>query len=127
MEGKEKIRTSDRLLDLYSHMLIEIWEVVSALIGEAVLTLLFRLAIQKGGERDSFLNSIKVSEDGISLEEMIGKCQKLSPLEIHRGFQGLLNHLFNLFSALTEGVLSREIFPKVFPKLKEAERILSQK
>lgn len=127
MEGKEKIRTSDRLLELYSHMLIEIWEVVSALIGEAVLTLLFRLAIQKGGERDSFLNSIKVSEDGISLEEMIGKCQKLSPLEIHRGFQGLLNHLFNLFSALTEGVLSREIFPKVFPKLKEAERILSQK
>lgn len=126
IEEKERLWTSDRLLDLYSNLLKEIWEVVSALIGESVLTLLFRLAIQKAGEKYTFLNTLKVSEEGIWIEGF-GEYRSLAPLEIHRGFQGLINHLFNLFSALTEGVISREIFPKVFPKLREAERILSQK
>lgn len=126
IEEKERLWTSDRLLDLYSNLLKEIWEAVSALIGESVLTLLFRLAIQKAGEKYNFLNTLKVSEDGVWLEGF-GEYRSLAPLEIHRGFQGLINHLFNLFSALTEGVISREIFPKVFPKLREAERILSQK
>lgn len=126
IEEKERRWTSDRLLDLYSNLIKEIWEVVSALIGESVLTLLFRLAIQKAGEKYSFLNTLKISEEGVWIEGF-EEYRALAPIEIHRGFQGLINHLFNLFSALTEGVISREIFPKVFPKLREAERILSQK
>jgi hypothetical protein len=51
----------------------------------------------------------------------------IAPIEIHRGFQSLINHLFQLFSALAEGVISRELFPKVLPKVREAERIISQK
>ncbi len=126
IEEKEKFWTSDRLLDLYSNLLKEIWEVVSALIGESVLILLFRLAIQKAGEKYSFLNTLKVTEEGVWMEGF-GEFRTVPPLEIHRGFQALINHLFNLFSALAEGVISREVFPKVFPKLREAERILSQK
>ena len=42
-------------------------------------------------------------------------------------FQSLVNHLSHLFSALAEGVINKELFPKVFPKFKEAERIISQK
>lgn len=126
IEEKERLWTSDRLLDLYSNLLKEIWEGVSALIGESVLTLLFRLAIQKAGEKYSFLNTLKVTEEGVWIGGS-GEWRAISPSEIHRGFQGLINHLLNLFSALTEGVISREIFPKVFPKLREAERILSQK
>jgi hypothetical protein len=119
--------TSDLVLDLYSNLLMEIWEVVSALIGEAILELLFNLAIQKIGEKHSFLNSLKVSEEGISLDGVREVCRTIPPIDIHRGFQSLINHLFHLFSTLAEGVISREVFPKVFPKVREAERIISQK
>jgi len=119
--------TSELVLDLYSNLLLEVWEVVSALIGEAILGLLFNLSIKKIGEKYSFLNSLKVSEEGISMERIREDCRNLAPVEIHRGFQSLINHLLNLFSALTEGVISREVFPKVFPKVKEAERLVSQK
>ncbi len=126
-ENKGGKYTSDLVLDLYSNLLLEVWEVVSALIGEAILGLLFNLSIKKIGEKYSFLNSLKVSEEGISMERMREDCRNLAPVEIHRGFQSLINHLLNLFSALTEGVISREVFPKVFPKVKEAERLVSQK
>jgi hypothetical protein len=119
--------SSDLVLDLYSNLLTEIWEVVSALIGEAILAFLFTLAIRKLGEKHSFLNSLRVSEEGISLEKVREDCRTVAPVEIHRGFQSLVNHLSHLFSALAEGVINKELFPKVFPKFKEAERIISQK
>ncbi|PIV19975.1 MAG: hypothetical protein COZ69_04275 [Deltaproteobacteria bacterium CG_4_8_14_3_um_filter_45_9] len=119
--------SSDLVLDLYSNLLAEIWELVSALIGEAILAFLFNLAIRKLGEKHPFLNSLKVSEDGISLDGVREDCRTVAPVEIHRGFQSLINHLSHLFSALAEGVINKELFPKVFPKVKEAERIISQK
>jgi len=119
--------SSDLILDLYSNLLAEIWEVVSALIGEAILAFLFTLAIRKLGEKHPFLNSLKVSEEGVSLEEVREDYRTMAPVEIHRGFQSLVNHLSHLFSALAEGVINKELFPKVFPKFKEAERIISQK
>jgi hypothetical protein len=125
-EGKEKF-SSDRVLDLYANLTMEIWEIVSALIGEAILSFLFALAIRKIGEKYPFLNSLKVSEEGISLDEVRKDCRKLAPLEIHRGFQSLINQLSHLFSALTEGVINKELFPKVLPKVREAERMISQK
>lgn len=119
--------TSDLVLDLYASLLSEVWEVVSALIGEAILELLFNLSIKKIGEKYPFLNSLKVTEEGISMDKMREDSRTLAPAEIHHGFQSLINHLLNLFSALAEGVISREVFPKVFPKVREAERLISQK
>jgi hypothetical protein len=119
--------SSDLVLDLYSNLLTEVWDLVSALIGEAILAFLFTLAIRKLGEKYPFLISMKVSEDGISLDEVREDCRTVAPAEIHRGFQSLINHLSHLFSALAEGVINKELFPKVFPKVKEAERIISQK
>jgi hypothetical protein len=118
---------SDLVLDLYTNLLMEIWEDVSALIGEAILELLFTLAIRKLREKYPFLISLKVSEGGISLNGMREELRNIPPIEIHRGFQGLINHLSHLFSALAEGVINKELFPKVFPKFREAERIVSQK
>jgi hypothetical protein len=126
-EDKEGKWSTDLVLDLYSGLLMEIWEIVSALIGEAILALLFLSAIRKIGEKHPFLISLKVSEEGIALDRVKEEGQNLSPLEIHRGFQSLINHLFQLFSALAEGVINKELFPKVFPKVKEADRIISQK
>ena len=119
--------TSDLVLDLYANLLTEIWEVVSALIGETILELLFNLSIRKIGEKYPFLNSLKVSEEGLSLDGVREDSRSQPPIDIHRGFQSLINHLFHLFSTLAEGVISREVFPKVFPKVREAERIISQK
>jgi hypothetical protein len=119
--------SSDLVLDLYSNLLTEMWELVSALIGEAILAYLFTLAIRKIGEKYPFLNSIKVSEDGVSIEEVKQDYRTVAPVDIHRGFQSLINHLSQLFSALAEGVINKELFPMVFPKFKEAERIISQK
>jgi hypothetical protein len=126
-EDKEGKWSTDFILDLYSKLLMEIWEIVSALIGETILTLLFLSAIRKIGEKYPFLNSLKVSEEGITLDRLKEEGRNLSPLEIHRGFQNLINHLFQIFSALSEGVINKELFPKVFPKVKEAERIIFQK
>ncbi len=126
-EGKGRKGAADLILDLYSTLLIEIWEIVSALIGETILTLLFLSAIRKIGEKHSFLNSLKVSEEGIELDRVKEACQKLSPLEIHLGFQNLINLLFQLFSTMTDGVVNKELFPKAFPKFKEADRIISKK
>ena len=119
--------SSDLVLDLYSNLLTEMWDLVSALIGEAILAYLFTLAIRKIGEKYPFLNSIKVSEDGVSMEEVKQDYRTVAAVEIHRGFQSLINHLSQLFSALAEGVINKELFPRVFPKFKEADRIISQK
>lgn len=126
-EGREEKFSSDLVSDLYTNLLKEIWESVSALIGEAILALLFNLAIRKIGERYSFLNSLKVSEEGIVLEEVKKGCRNLPPAEIHRGFQSLINELSHLFSALTEGVITKELLPKVLPKVREAERMVFKK
>ncbi len=126
-EGKEEKFSSDLISDLYTNLLKEIWESVSALIGEATLTLLFNLAIRKIGEKYPFLNSLRVSEEGLALEEVKKGCRNLPPIEIHRGFQSLINELSHLFSALTEGVITKELLPKVLPKVREAERMVSKK
>ncbi len=126
-EDKKGACSSDLMLDIYSSLLLEIWEIVSELIGEAILELLFTLAIRNLGDKYPFLKSLRVSEEGISTDGMREVCRKVPPAEIHRGFQGFITHLFDLFSALAEGVVSRELFPKVFPKVREAERIISQK
>jgi hypothetical protein len=118
--------SSDLVLDLYSDLLRELWEIVSALIGEAILAFLFTLAIRKLGAKYPFLLSIKVSEEGLSWEKVKEDCRTVAPAEIHQGFQGLVNHLSHLFSTLADGVINKELFPKVFPKVKEAERIISQ-
>jgi hypothetical protein len=126
-EDKRGKWSSDLVLDLYSNLLAEIWELVSALIGEAILAFLVTLAVRKLGQKYPFLNGLMVSEDGISLDEMREDCRTVAPAEIHRGFQSLINQLSHLFSVLAEGVINKELFPKVFPKVKEAERIISQK
>ncbi len=118
--------SSDLVLDLYSDLLTELWEIVSALIGEAILAFLFTLAIRKLGEKHPFLLSLNVSEEGISWEKAKEDCRTVAPGQIHRGFQALINQLSHLFSALADGVINKELFPKVFPKVKEAERMISQ-
>jgi hypothetical protein len=126
-EDKEGKWSTDFILNLYLNLLVEIWEMVSALIGETVLALLFFSAIRKSGEKHPFLISLKVSEEGFGLNEIREKGKSLSSLEVHRGFQSLINHLFQLFSTLAEGVINKELFPKVIPKVKEADRIISLK
>lgn len=124
---KEDRWSSERVLEIYSTLLLEVWEIVSALIGEAVLTILLNLAIKKLEDKYRFLEKIKVSEEGISFEKLKEDCRNISAIQVHRGFQSLINNLINLFSILAEGVINKEIFPKIFPKVKEAERIVSQK
>ena len=126
-EGEKTVGSSDLVLNLYSSLLLEIWEVVSALIGEAILALLLASTVRRLGQKYPFLTLLKISEEGISWEDLRENSRGFYPTEIHRGLQSLITHLFNLFSALAEGVISRELFPKVFPKVREAERIISQK
>ncbi len=123
-EGREEKFVSDLISDLYANLLREIWENVSALIGEAILALLFRQAIGKIGEKYPFLNALKVSEEGLAAEEMKRACRNLPPAEIHRGFQSLINQLSHFFSMLTGGVITKELLPKVLPKVREAERMV---
>lgn len=124
---KEGRGRSELILDLYSNLLLELWEIVSALIGESILAFLFNLAIRKLEGKYPFLESLKVTEEGLFMDGLKEESQSLAPIEIHRGFQSLMNHLSQLFSTLADGVINKELFPKIFPKVKEAERIISQK
>jgi hypothetical protein len=126
-EGKEEKFSSVIILDLYANLMTEIWEIVSSLVGEDILGLLFTSAIRKIGEKYAFLESVGVSEEGLSFDEVRKECLNMAPAEIHRGFQSLINQLSHIFSALTEGVINKELLPKVLPKVREAERVISQK
>ncbi len=126
-EDKKIKLSTDLVLDLYANLLMEIWEIVSSLIGESILAFMFNLAVRKLKDRYSFLTFLKITEEGISWNRLREEGRSLSPIDLHRGFQSVINHLFHLFSELAEGVISRELFPKVFPKVKEAERILFPK
>jgi hypothetical protein len=124
---KKESLSSDLVMDLYSSLLVEVWAIVSELIGGAILALLFSVAIRNLGDKYSFLKSMEVTEDGLSMRQVREVCRRIPPAEVHRGFQSLITHLLDLSSALAEGVVSREILPKVFPKVREADRIISQK
>ncbi len=127
MKGDKKEDLSSNLvLDLYSSLLVEVWAIVSELIGEAILALLFTVAIRNLGEKYPFLKSVEVTEEGLSMHRVREVCRRIPPAEVHRGFQSLITHLLDLSSALAEGVVSREVLPKVFAMLREADRIISQ-
>ena len=126
VDHKEK-GSAELMVDLYSTLLLDIWEIVSELIGETILTLLLTLAIRNLRDKYPFLKFVNVSEEGISTDGMKEACRQMPPAEIHRGFQSFIAHLFDLFTALAEGVVTRELFPKVLPKVREAERVVSQK
>ena len=126
-EEKKGKLPSDLILDHYSKILKEIWEIVSALIGEAIVGLVFTSAIRKLEDKHPFLSRLQVSEEGVTLGSMREEGQEMAPVEIHRGFQSLITNLFDLFSALAEGVVSRELLPRVLPKVREAEKLISQK
>ncbi len=119
--------SSDLVMDLYSNLLVEVWAIVSELIGEAILALLFSVAIRKLGNKYSFLKSVEVTEEGFSMRQVREVCRRLPPADVHRGFQSLITEFIKLSSALAEGVVSRDILPKVLPKVREADRIISQK
>jgi hypothetical protein len=126
-EEKKSKWPSDLILDHYSKILKEIWDIVSALIGEAIVQLVFTSAIRKLEDKYPLLSRLQVSEEGVTLGAMREEGQKMAPVEIHRGFQSLITNLFDLFSALAEGVVSRELLPRVLPKVREAEKLISQK
>ena len=89
-EEKKVKWSSDLVLGFYSKLLMDIWEIVSALIGEAIVELLFNLAVRRLVEKHPFLSSVKVSEEGISLDGIRQGGQRLTPTELHRGFQRLM-------------------------------------
>jgi hypothetical protein len=126
-ENRQGNTPSDVILDLYSGLLLDVWKIASELIGEAILELLFSQTIRRISTKYPFIRSLAVTEEGISIERLADECRTLPPSEIHRGFHSFVTHLFSLFSVLAEGVVSRELFPKVFPRLKEAERRAAQK
>ncbi len=122
----EKTTLSLELLGLYSRLLNEIWGKVSELIGENLLAFLMLLTIERMSNKFSILRGIRVSEAGISLETLGNQCQNTPAVDIHRAFQGLVKNLFNVFTALTENIINRELFSTVLPKLREAEKMISR-
>jgi hypothetical protein len=125
MANKKTAGTLD-VIDFYSSLLSEIWAKVSELIGEGLLAFLIRLTIDHTADTFSILKEIRVSEAGISLETMRNQCGDTSPEDVHRAFQGFVKNLFNVFTAITENVINRELFSTVIPKLREAERMISR-
>ncbi|MFB0507935.1 MAG: hypothetical protein ACETWT_14490 [Thermodesulfobacteriota bacterium] len=123
---KKKTTVSLELIELYSTLLNEIWGKVSELIGESLLAFLMQLTIDRVSDKVSLLKGIRVSEAGISLEAIRDQSKDTSPEDIHRAFQGFVKNLFNAFTAITENVINRELFSTVIPKLREAEKMLSQ-
>ena len=123
---KKKTTANQNLIDLYSRLLNEIWGKVSELIGESLLAFLILLTIGRISDKFPILREIRVSEAGISLETIRKQFQDIPPEDVHRAFQGLVKNLFNVFTAITENVINRELFSTVLPKLREAEKMISR-
>ncbi len=68
-EDKKGKLSIDLVLDLYSNLLMEIWEIVSSLIGEAILSLLLNLAIRKLERQVSFLDFSEGHRGGHLMEQ----------------------------------------------------------
>jgi hypothetical protein len=126
-EEKKGKWPGDSILEHYSKLMGEIWEIVSALIGEAIVELVFLSVIRKLEDKHPFLSRLQVSEEGVTLGPAREDGLKMAPVEIHRVFQSLITNLVDVFSALAEGVVSRELLPRVLPKVREAEKLISQK
>jgi hypothetical protein len=124
--GKEKTATSPELIGLYSSLLNEIWGKASELIGESLLAFFILLTIDRMANKFSILRGIRVSEAGISLETMRNQYQDIPPEDVHRAFQGFIKNLFNVFTAISENIINRELFSTVLPKLREAEKMISR-
>ncbi len=122
---RKKKATNLELIDLYSALLNEIWGKVSELIGESLLAFLILLTIGRMSDKLPLLREIRISEDGISLESIRNQFQDTSPEDVHRAFQGFVKNLFNVFTAITENVINRELLSTVLPKLREAEKMIS--
>ena len=69
-EIEQKERSSELVLNLYSNLVLEIWEIASELIGEAILALLFSLTVRNLGDKYPFLKSLDVSKEKISINRM---------------------------------------------------------
>ena len=123
---KKKATANLDLIDLYSRLLNEIWGKVSELIGEGLLAFLILLTIGRISDKFPILREIRVFEAGISLETIKKQCQDIPPEDVHRAFQGLVKNLFNVFTAITENVINRELLSTVLPKLREAEKMISR-
>jgi hypothetical protein len=123
---KKKTTANLDLIDLYSRLLNEIWGKVSELIGESLLAFLILLTIGRISDKFPILREIRVSEDGISLETIRKQFQDIPPEDVHQAFQGLVKNLFNVFTAITENVINRELLSTVLPKLREAEKMISR-
>jgi hypothetical protein len=124
--GRKKTNVHLDLIDLYAGLLNEIWGRVSELIGEGLLEFLILLTIDRTSDKFSILKAIRVSEAGISLETVRKQCQDTPPEDVHRAFSGFIKNLFNVFTAITENVINRELFSTVLPKLREAEKMISR-
>ena len=124
--GSKKTNVNVDLIDLYSSLLNEIWGKVSELIGESLLEFLILLTIDRTPDKSLILRRIAVSEAGISLETVRNQCQDTPPEDVHRALQGFIKNLFNVFTAITENVINRELFSTVLPKLREAEKMISR-
>lgn len=123
---KKKTTANLNLIDLYSTLLNEIWGKASELIGENLLAFLILLTIDRISDKFPILRGIRVSEDGISLETIRKQFEDIPPEDVHRAFQGFVKNLFNVFTAITENVINRELFSTVLPKLREAEKMISR-
>jgi len=124
--GSKKTNVNVDLIDLYSSLLNEIWGKVSELIGESLLEFLILLTIDRTPDKSLILRRIAVSEAGISLETVRNQCQDTPLEDVHRALQGFTKNLFNVFTAITENVINRELFSTVLPKLREAEKMISR-
>src|SRR4030042_227438 len=108
--------SSEAVLDLYSRLLTEIWETVSALIGESVLEFLFNLAIQKLKGKHAFLLALKVSQVGIAVRLIVKNLNILRSIinaistsfEIKEIVAAAGTHLPNLFQFSSFGLLWKE-------------------
>ncbi len=123
---KKKTTANLDLIDLYSRLLNEIWGKVSELIGESLLAFLILLTIGRISDKFPILSGIRVSEAGISLETIRKQFQDIPPEDVHQAFQGFVKNLFNVFTALAENVINRELLSTVLPKLREAEKMISR-
>jgi hypothetical protein len=99
------------VLDIYTELLQTIWARTSLIVGTTTVSTLLETALFEATPQHPFLESLRVSPEGLDLSAVPAHLEKVSAEEVCAGFEDLISGLYAAFTILTGDVILRQIDP----------------
>jgi len=110
------------IISLYQDLLGTIFRKASPIVGAITVATLLESSLADARERYPFLSAVRVSEEGVWLDELREEAKSIPPRELKAGLEEWVSGLFAAFTILTGEVIVRQLgreVERVKEKLKE--------